>query len=138
MIHFTVIGTPRGAPRPRRAMYGKGVYVPDTAKPFEDAIRLAALPHRPPALLSSPIHLSLSFRIQRPKTHFNKKGEIKPNAPVWCPRKPDLDNAIKVVLDVLTECQFWVDDAEVTHLNATKRWAGGMNLPGVFIEIGEQ
>ena len=39
-------------------------------------------------------------------------------------QKPDADNITKAVLDALTDCGVWVDDAQVASCQVIKRWTG--------------
>ncbi|SDR82617.1 Holliday junction resolvase RusA (prophage-encoded endonuclease) [Paenibacillaceae bacterium GAS479] len=48
--------------------------------------------------------------------------------------KPDLDNIQKLLQDVMTDLNFWKDDAQVVSLIAEKFWA---QLPGIYIRIEE-
>ncbi len=38
------------------------------------------------------------------------------------PVRPDVDNSVKLILDVLTRLGFWHDDAQVDELRLTKRY----------------
>lgn len=49
--------------------------------------------------------------------------------------KPDADNVAKIVLDALGQCGVWVDDAQVTDLRVTKRYAERDNEPRVMIWV---
>ena len=46
--------------------------------------------------------------------------------------KPDLDNAAKLLLDVMTSLGFWQDDAIIASLVLEKFWA---ERPGIYICI---
>lgn len=133
-IEFDVQSIPKGAPRPRRAMYGKGVYVPETAKPFEDGIMIAALAVRPPAPIEGPVHLTVNFRLARPKLHF-LRNKLRPTAPLWAMKKPDMDNALKVLMDTLTGIGFWSDDAQVVSISAHKVFVGESEFPGCWVRV---
>ena len=59
-------------------------------------------PTSPCASPSAPA-ICTRLHLQRPKSHFNRKGELKPSAPAkHCVLKtPDIDNIVKFVLDSL-------------------------------------
>jgi Holliday junction resolvase RusA-like endonuclease len=40
----------------------------------------------------------------------------------WAPRKPDVDNVAKGVLDALTDAGVWMDDAQVVALSVHRCW----------------
>lgn len=40
----------------------------------------------------------------------------------WAPRKPDVDNVAKGVLDALTDAGVWGDDAQVVSLSVHRCW----------------
>jgi Holliday junction resolvase RusA-like endonuclease len=73
-----------------------------------------------PQPLVGPITIDVEFRFQRPKAHFNKTG-LKPSAPKPMTQSPDLDKLVRSVLDALTFYAY-VDDKQVTRVNATKTW----------------
>ena len=50
----------------------------------------------------------------------------------WKVTKPDTDNLVKTVKDVMTSCGFWKDDAQVVMETVVKRWS---LEPGITLEI---
>jgi len=48
----------------------------------------------------------------RPKAHYRKSGELRPDAPVWYASAPDVDNCYKYVADALNGV-FWRDDRQI-------------------------
>lgn len=60
-----------------------------------------------------------------PVTGKHKNGEYKTT-------KPDTDNMIKLLKDVMTELGFWKDDALVASEITEKFWA---DVPGIYIRI---
>lgn len=50
----------------------------------------------------------------------------------WKTSKPDLDNSVKLLLDVMTKMGFWKDDALISRLVITKKLSGA---PSVEIDI---
>lgn len=49
-----------------------------------------------------------------------------------CMNKPDLDNACKLLQDVMQELGFFKDDKDIVCLELQKFWA---DIPGVFIRL---
>lgn len=48
--------------------------------------------------------------------------------------RPDVDNAQKLLLDAMTKCGYWDDDAAVSVLGGVKLWEGPEN--GIFEKRG--
>lgn len=61
----------------------------------------------------------------RPKSHFHagkkRGGELREDAPIYCAKKPDVDNYAKAIMDALTDSGvIWMDDAQVVDINCRK------------------
>lgn len=72
--------------------------------------------------ITSPIAISLSFTLEKPKT----ARRALPTVP------PDLDKQIRSILDALTGVAY-ADDAQVCQISASKAYGS----PGVEIQIWE-
>lgn len=94
---------------------------------------VAAHPYRGHYTAGGPLGVSITFHFPRPKTH-SKRGVIRDNAPVYHVSTPDVDNAVKAVLDALTQIGVWADDSQIAALTAEKRYADGSTV-GAFIQI---
>lgn len=46
--------------------------------------------------------------------------------------KPDTDNLVKLLKDVMTELDFWKDDAQVASEVIEKYWA---EIPGIYVKV---
>ena len=46
--------------------------------------------------------------------------------------RPDTDNLVKMLKDVMTELRFWKDDAQVASEVIEKYWA---EIPGIYIKL---
>jgi len=81
--------------------------------------------------------LDMVFHMQRPKSHYNRKGDIKESM-IDKPHitRSDLDKMVRMVLDSLTGIAY-ADDSQVCYLDAEKSYAdeGTGFKPGVTIEI---
>lgn len=55
----------------------------------------------------------------------HKDGEYKTS-------KPDTDNLVKMLKDVMTDLGFWEDDAQVASEVIEKYWA---DLPGIYVKV---
>lgn len=131
----SVVGQPKGQPRPRAFSRGgkASVYDPGTAEGWKASIALACadLVGRE---IDSCLMVSLVFHLPRPKGHFGKKGMLSRFAGILFRKKPDADNLAKAVLDCLTTIQAWKDDDQVTDLIVRKRYATDRPT-GMDIEI---
>lgn len=42
---------------------------------------------------------------------------------VWKDTRPDLDNMVKLLLDAMTQMEFWEDDAQIVSLSVAKLYS---------------
>lgn len=133
-LSFTVVGVP--APQgSKRGFYNKGlgrVQMVESSKkvaPWRQDVAAAAQAAarggwETPA---GPVEVSVTFRLPRPRYHFRtgkRAHELKPNAPVYVPKKPDVDKLLRATLDALTSAGVIRDDAQVAVLYAAKLYTG--------------
>ena len=76
-------------------------------------------------------HIELYFR--RPKVHF-KNGQLKPDAPKFVTKMPDVDNCVKFVLDAL-QPNVMTNDKFVTKIVAEKKWCPTDTAERTMIEL---
>ncbi|WP_316607807.1 RusA family crossover junction endodeoxyribonuclease [uncultured Ruminococcus sp.] len=57
----------------------------------------------------------------------HRNGEYKTS-------KPDTENSLKLFKDVMTELNYWIDDAQVASEITEKFWA---DIPGIFVSVEE-
>lgn len=79
------------------------------------------------------MELALFFRFPRPRSHFLKSG-LRPNAPGYVTRTPDIDKLARAALDALTGVAF-LDDKQVAVLRASKEYSD--DRPGLHVAIRE-
>lgn len=122
-IDFDVLGAPRGKNRPR---FGNGrTYTDKETTLAENEIRAA---WREAGALRVPDGLAISMEIwlytERPAGHFKKDGSLSAEgARHLCPRrKPDVDNAAKLVMDALNGLAYR-DDVDIVHLHVWRAWS---------------
>ena len=60
-----------------------------------------------------------------PRKGAHRDGEYRTS-------KPDTDNLVKMLKDVMTELHFWTDDAQVASEVTEKYWA---DIPGIFVKV---
>jgi len=85
--------------------------------------------------MDGPIIVSVIFYLQRPASHSNTKG-IKPSAPVWPAKTPDLDKILRSTFDALTQSQVITDDSRIVSTYACKQYADD-RAPGAAIHLTE-
>lgn len=132
-IRAFIHGIPKGQPRPRAfARNGKArVYDPATAESWKSAIA-CELREKFTEPFERRVRLNLVFILPRPKSHYRKNGELKPDQQLAHTNKPDLDNLAKAVLDACTTIGLWQDDALVWSLLVCKRYPGQGDRTGCF------
>jgi Holliday junction resolvase RusA-like endonuclease len=125
---------------PRSTAQGKGVMLLNgkphfftKAKQKADSQCYAALlaEHAPEKPFDTPLSVKLEFVF--PFRKSEKKAVVKAGFGHHT-TKPDLDNAAKGLLDVMTRLNFWTDDAIITRLCVTKYYG---TKPAVIIDIEE-
>tara|TARA_R100001594_G_scaffold78597_2_gene113201 strand:+ start:521 stop:979 length:459 start_codon:yes stop_codon:yes gene_type:complete len=118
-IEFTIYGPPVALKRHRHLRSGH-TYDPskkDKANFLAKSKNLA-----PKSPLDGPIFMYIEFHIARPKSHYRTgkyKHLLKQGVLFHCPKRPDIDNYAKLVLDALNGV-FYKDDGQVTTLVITK------------------
>lgn len=139
MLQFDVIGIPKAQPRAKACIRGlhASVYDPGTANDWKTSVKVAAAQAWNKLQFTAPVSLSIEFRIPRPKSHFRASGDLKPNAPVWAGRKPDLDNLEKAIMDALTDLGVWSDDALVVSKATRKVFCQSTGERGASLKIQE-
>lgn len=65
---------------------------------------------------------------------FPGKGKHKEGE--WKVTKPDTDNLQKMLKDCMTQCGFWIDDAQVVREVVEKHWVSS-SPAGIYIEINQ-
>lgn len=136
LAQFSVNGIPKGQPRVR-AFAGKngkaGVFDPGTADGWKHLVVYAAEPHRPKNMIEGPVAISVIFLMPRPQWLCKKKTLSLHLVP--CTAKPDLDNAIKAMMDALKQAGWFKDDAQVQCLFIEKYYADLGTPPGANVRI---
>lgn len=88
---------------------------------WEKTLMRALEPEAPEKPYEGPIFLSVTFGY-RAKT---KKQQF-----TWKTTRPDTDNIVKTVKDVMTEAGYWKDDAQICWEECKKMW---VDEPGIRI-----
>lgn len=129
---WRVFGDPKAQPRTKACIRGNhaAVYTPRTAAGWKGMIALCVGGNHAPIL--GPIALDVELYMPFPKRLAKRAlaGEMIAHV-----SKPDVDNAIKAVMDVLTQLFVWVDDNQVCDLHVTKRYATRECAPGALITL---
>ena len=97
---------------------GRPVTYPDKrAKATKAALVALLLPHAPAVPISVPVRLDvlLTYPYRTTDRRAKKTGQE-----VVKSTRPDLDNSMKLLQDVMTHCGYWVDDALVADLHVRK------------------
>lgn len=90
---------------------------------YENAIR-EALDGREPPMFEDAVYLDITF-------YYSIKSKKRWGQ--WKTSKPDLDNSVKSLQDVMTRMGFWKDDSQIALLKLKKRLS---EHPGILIETG--
>lgn len=102
--------------------YG-GTYKTTQLVQWENELRKALEPCKPSIPIAGPVKLTVTWG-------FGTKN--KKLLYCWKTTKPDTDNLMKTLKDVMSHIGFWIDDAQVACEICQKMW---VNNPGIRIEI---
>jgi Holliday junction resolvase RusA-like endonuclease len=139
-ISFTVLGDPKGQPRPKAFSRGghAAVYDPGTAEGWKSAIAVAAKEAGAVGLLlTGPLRLTLSCYFRRPRAHYRtgkRAAELRDDITLWHTKKPDADNVGKAAADALTHLGTWHDDSQICEFIVRKRYTASIAHTEITIE----
>ena len=107
-----------------RVVKGKPIfYEPTRLKEARAKLAAYLAQHRPQDVLEGPLQLIVKWLF--PITAKHHDGQYKTT-------RPDTDNLQKLLKDVMTDLNFWHDDAQVASEIVEKFWA---EKTGIYIEI---
>lgn len=101
---------------------------PEHEKAEADLMALCA-PHAPPTPLQGPVSLSVAFVFPWRKS---ESAKTRIAGSKWCDTRPDLDNMVKLLGDVLTRANFYADDGQVAVMSLQKQWGPH---PGITVTL---
>jgi Holliday junction resolvase RusA-like endonuclease len=119
---FVVPGAPRGKNRPR---FGNGRTFTDRATVDAEGDVLACWIAAGQPRLDGAVALRVALIVERPTGHFRSDGvslsaegarHLLPDN-----QKPDVDNALKLVMDGLNR-RAWRDDVQIVDVYVTRSW----------------
>ena len=99
------------------------VYESDELKDARNKLSAYLSKHVPNEKFTGAIRLITKWCYPITKGHENGQYKIT---------KPDTDNMIKLLKDVMTDLGFWKDDAQVASEITEKFWS---DVPGIFIKV---
>lgn len=122
-LHFIIPGVPVAQPRARATAIGGHARMYEAKKEhaihtFKATARLAAKERFWGEPMTGPVMLSVQFVFPRPKRLQRKKD---PTCRIRKWDKPDLDNALKAVMDALNEV-VWKDDQAICQVSDLSKW----------------
>ena len=135
MIKFTVFGEPTAQGRPRFAVInGHAIaYDPAKSRDYKQAVKAAALPVKPKALLDGPLQLTVMIYKSLPKSMCRLSRAKAMAQEIQPTTKPDIDNVVKAVCDSLNKL-IWYDDSQIVTMYVSKWYS---DEPRVEISIKE-
>ena len=103
---------------------GKPVfYEPAEVKAARQKLRAHLGRHVPAEVFIGPVRLTTWWCF--PTSGRLRNGEYRAS-------RPDTDNLVKLLKDVMTELHFWKDDAQVASEVTEKYWA---DIPGIYVKV---
>lgn len=123
-IEVTIPYAPVAKARPRMTKTGH-TYTPEKTRQYEKIVQFCfnkkyGCIQQP--LTDKPVSVTLLFYMPIPKSFSKKRiAELKQNK-MACPKKPDIDNLTKAVLDALNG-RAYKDDNQIVELFARKEYS---------------
>ena len=87
-----------------------------------------------PAISDKAVQVRASLHFKRPKKHFKKDGSLKPTAPRYILKRPDIDNCLKFILDSL-QPNVIIDDKLVVEAKIVKKWCNDKDEEKTRVEL---
>lgn len=84
----------------------------------------------------TPLAVSVEFRMPRPKAHYRANGAVKPGAPAYSVKRPDLDKLMRAVGDALSGV-WWEDDSQIVSLYLVKVYTDRPGNEGITVTAKE-
>jgi Holliday junction resolvase RusA-like endonuclease len=113
--------------RPKRLKNGRVIKTYNPQKAVEKALRLLATTQINEPPVKGAVKIECLFVFSRPKSHYGtgrNSGKLKPSAPKYHIVKPDSDNLLKMVKDVLNTVAY-KDDCQVCRDFVSKEYVTG-------------
>lgn len=99
---------------------------------WQRIVHLMSKSHAPREPYEGPVQVECLFRIPIPPSYKKWRREFLPGKPV--PKRPDVDNYVKAVVDALQRNKlFMVDDGQVHSEKGAKKYVADHCAPGVDI-----
>lgn len=125
VIILRIAGRASAKQRPRFDPRTKRTYTPPSNIVSENDVRAVWREAGEPRIEDDcAIALDVVVTVVRPAGHFRKDGSLSTEGfrhPVPRTQKPDLDNAIKLVMDALNS-RAYRDDVRIAKITAQRRW----------------
>lgn len=96
---------------------------------WEEVLSQATKPYAPAQPIEGPISLEIDFAF-----HSNRSADIKS---FYKTTRPDTDNLVKTLKDVMTRMGFWKDDAQIVVERCSKFWSKDPGI-GIVVEPLEE
>jgi len=132
-VRVNGIPAPQGSKR--HVGGGRMVESSKAVGPWREAVRAETQRQYNGAPLDGPVWVQLAFILPRPRGHYGVRG-LRPSAPRYPDRKPDIDKLTRAVLDALVAGGGIRDDARVVRLHADKTYSDDDVAPGVAVLAG--
>lgn len=137
MIRLEILDEPAGKGRPRFDSRNGRAYTPAATKNAEAMVRAAwDAAGRPTLPADTPLNARIICYLKRPAYHFKRDGTLSAagQRSLVPTKKPDVDNAAKLVLDAL-ERYAYPSDAAIVVLTVGKTWTASTPRTVVEIEV---
>lgn len=126
VIELRVAGKPSTKGRPRFDPRTRRAYSPPSNIVSENDIRAIWREAGEPRIDGKvPISIRVLINVVRPQGHYRKNGNLSAEGirnPIPCNKKPDVDNALKTVMDALNS-RAYQDDVQIARATVERRWA---------------
>lgn len=135
-IELVIDGKPTGKGRARFVKATGHTFTPAATKSHENRVQAAWHAAGCPRLPEGPCTIDVVLVAARPSGHWKKDGTLsaagqRADHPV---RKPDIDNALKLVMDALNGCAYR-DDVDIVRARVVRRWANPGEHEHTLVEL---